>query len=67
MDLRLLGDIILGEFTIIDLIAATTNAFDGALLARQPSPSSKSRSTFATISSSRRGTAEGIETDANDR
>lgn len=27
----------LGSFTIIDLIAATTNAFNGALLARQPS------------------------------
>ena len=27
----------LGSFTIIDLIAATTNAFNGAILARQPS------------------------------
>src|SRR5262245_22382722 len=27
----------IGNFTIIDLIAATTNAFNGALLARQPS------------------------------
>ena len=27
----------LGSFVVIDLIAATTNAFNGALLARQPS------------------------------
>jgi len=27
----------LGSFTVIDLIAATTNAFNGAILARQPS------------------------------
>jgi hypothetical protein len=26
----------LGSFTLIDLIAATTNAFNGALLARRP-------------------------------
>ncbi len=37
MDLSLFGDFTLGTFTIIDLIAATTNAFNGALLARQPS------------------------------
>jgi hypothetical protein len=37
MDLTALWDIDLGNFTIIDLIAATTNAFNGALLARQPS------------------------------
>jgi uncharacterized membrane protein YeiH len=37
MDLAAWGDISLGNFTIIDLIAATTNAFNGALLARQPS------------------------------
>jgi uncharacterized membrane protein YeiH len=37
MDLTALWDINLGNFTIIDLIAATTNAFNGALLARQPS------------------------------
>jgi hypothetical protein len=27
---------VVGNFLIIDLIAATTNAFNGALLARQP-------------------------------
>ena len=37
MDLSALVDITLGDFTIIDLIAATTNAFNGAILARQPS------------------------------
>ena len=37
MDLTAAWDISLGDFTIIDLIAATTNAFNGALLARQPS------------------------------
>ena len=37
MDLTLFADFSLGNFTIIDLIAATTNAFNGALLARQPS------------------------------
>ena len=37
MDLTDWADIDLGNFTIIDLIAATTNAFNGALLARQPS------------------------------
>ena len=37
MELTALWDINLGNFTIIDLIAATTNAFNGALLARQPS------------------------------
>jgi uncharacterized membrane protein YeiH len=30
------GTTLIGNFTIIDLIAATTNAFNGALLARQP-------------------------------
>jgi len=37
MDLSAFGIFALGSFTIIDLIAATTNAFNGALLARQPS------------------------------
>ena len=37
MDLSHWAQIDLGNFTIIDLIAATTNAFNGALLARQPS------------------------------
>ncbi len=37
MDLSAFADFSLGDFTIIDLIAATTNAFNGALLARQPS------------------------------
>jgi uncharacterized membrane protein YeiH len=37
MDLHLFASFDLGNFTIIDLIAATTNAFNGALLARQPS------------------------------
>ena len=37
MDLNPIGDWSLGDFTIIDLIAATTNAFNGAILARQPS------------------------------
>ena len=37
MDLTHIADFSLGDFTIIDLIAATTNAFNGALLARQPS------------------------------
>jgi len=37
MDLSLFGNFSLGDFTVIDLIAATTNAFNGALLARQPS------------------------------
>ena len=37
MDLTAWADIDLGNFTIIDLIAATTNAFNGAFLARQPS------------------------------
>jgi uncharacterized membrane protein YeiH len=31
------GDFSLGDFTIIDLVAATTNAFNGAILAREPS------------------------------
>jgi uncharacterized membrane protein YeiH len=31
------GDFTLGDFTIIDLVAATTNAFNGAILAREPS------------------------------
>ena len=37
MDLNAFGDWSLGDFVVIDLIAATTNAFNGALLARQPS------------------------------
>jgi uncharacterized membrane protein YeiH len=37
MDPTPFADFTLGDFTIIDLIAATTNAFNGALLARQPS------------------------------
>ena len=37
MDLSAFADFDLGDFTIIDLIAATTNAFNGAILARQPS------------------------------
>ena len=37
MEWSLFADLDLGSFTIIDLIAATTNAFNGALLARQPS------------------------------
>ena len=37
MDLSAFGNFSLGDFTIIDLIAATTNAFNGAILARQPS------------------------------
>jgi uncharacterized membrane protein YeiH len=37
MDLERIGDLTLGDFTVIDLIAATTNAFNCALLARQPS------------------------------
>ena len=37
MDLTAFGVLALGSFTIIDLIAATTNAFNGAILARQPS------------------------------
>ena len=37
MDLSAFGNLNLGDFTIIDLIAATTNAFNGAILARQPS------------------------------
>ena len=37
MDVTLFADFSLGDFTIIDLIAATTNAFNGAILARQPS------------------------------
>ena len=37
MDLTAAWIFNLGDFTIIDLIAATTNAFNGALLARQPS------------------------------
>jgi hypothetical protein len=37
MDRSQLGDFTLGDFTIIDLIAATTNAFNGAILAREPS------------------------------
>ncbi len=37
MDLTHFASFDLGSFTIIDLIAATTNAFNGALLARQPS------------------------------
>jgi uncharacterized membrane protein YeiH len=37
MELAAWADIDLGNFTIIDLIAATTNAFNGAFLARQPS------------------------------
>ena len=37
MELSAFGDFSLGDFTIIDLIAATTNAFNGALLAREPS------------------------------
>ena len=37
MDLTSFGVLALGSFTIIDLIAATTNAFNGAILARQPS------------------------------
>jgi len=37
MDWSAFGVFALGSFTIIDLIAATTNAFNGALLARQPS------------------------------
>jgi uncharacterized membrane protein YeiH len=36
-DIGLFGNWTLGDFVIIDLIAATTNAFNGALLARQPS------------------------------
>jgi uncharacterized membrane protein YeiH len=37
MDLSHVANFSLGDFTVIDLIAATTNAFNGALLARQPS------------------------------
>lgn len=37
MDWNQYGTLDFGSFTIIDLIAATTNAFNGALLARQPS------------------------------
>jgi uncharacterized membrane protein YeiH len=37
VDLNPIGDWTLGSFVIIDLIAATTNAFNGAILARQPS------------------------------
>jgi uncharacterized membrane protein YeiH len=37
LDLGMFAAFTLGSFTIIDLIAATTNAFNGALLARQPS------------------------------
>jgi uncharacterized membrane protein YeiH len=37
MDFNLFGNWTLGDFVIIDLIAATTNAFNGAILARQPS------------------------------
>jgi uncharacterized membrane protein YeiH len=37
MDLSAFADFTLGDFTVIDLIAATTNAFNGAILARQPS------------------------------
>ena len=37
MEFAAWADIDLGNFTIIDLIAATTNAFNGAFLARQPS------------------------------
>jgi uncharacterized membrane protein YeiH len=37
VDLNQFGDWSLGDFVVIDLIAATTNAFNGALLARQPS------------------------------
>jgi uncharacterized membrane protein YeiH len=37
MDLASIGDWTIGDFTAIDLIAATTNAFNGAILARQPS------------------------------
>ena len=37
MDLSAFFNFDLGSFTIIDLIAATTNAFNGAILARQPS------------------------------
>ena len=37
MHFDLFGNWTLGDFVVIDLIAATTNAFNGALLARQPS------------------------------
>jgi len=37
MDLSHFFNFSLGDFTTIDLIAATTNAFNGAVLARQPS------------------------------
>jgi len=37
MDLSAFFNFDLGSFTVIDLIAATTNAFNGAILARQPS------------------------------
>jgi uncharacterized membrane protein YeiH len=37
LDLGQVAVFTLGSFTIIDLIAATTNAFNGAILARQPS------------------------------
>lgn len=37
LDAGMIAAFTLGSFTIIDLIAATTNAFNGALLARQPS------------------------------
>jgi uncharacterized membrane protein YeiH len=37
MDLSAFADFTMGDFTVIDLIAATTNAFNGAILARQPS------------------------------
>jgi uncharacterized membrane protein YeiH len=37
VELNPFADFTLGDFTIIDLIAATTNAFNGELLARQPS------------------------------
>ncbi|MBV9602663.1 MAG: TRIC cation channel family protein [Chloroflexi bacterium] len=36
-DLSQWGNFALGDFTLIDLIAATTNAFNAALLARSPS------------------------------
>jgi uncharacterized membrane protein YeiH len=37
LDIGQFASFALGSFVIIDLIAATTNAFNGALLARQPS------------------------------
>ena len=37
LDMGQIASFTLGSFVVIDLIAATTNAFNGAFLARQPS------------------------------